>query len=152
MLKAALWTIIVVTALVIGIGIAAARKSAGMTAPDFKDGVIPPCSSNPNCVSTEVDTQHRAYIKPIAAPTDFARVEEHVKALGGQITNSSDKHIQAEFRSRLFRFVDDMMIKIDDDNKLLRVHSASRVGKSDLGANRKRVEALRQLVRGSVSS
>ena len=148
MLKVALWAAIVVTALVIGLGFAAGRKSAGMNAPVFKDGVIPPCSGNPNCVSTEVDTQHRAYIKPIAAPADISRVEEHVKALGGQITGSSDTHIQAEFRSRLFGFVDDMIIKIDHDNKLLRVRSASRVGKSDLGANRKRVEALRQLVGG----
>lgn len=148
MLKVAFWTIIVVTALVIGIGFAAARKSAGMTAPEFKDGVIPPCSSDPNCVSTEVDTQQRAYIEPIATAADVALLEDHIKTLGGQITSSSDTHIQAEFRSRLFGFVDDMMITIDKDNKLLRVLSASRVGKSDLGANRKRVEALRQLVSG----
>lgn len=148
MLKAAFWTVIVLTALVIGLGYAAGRKSAGMSAPVFKDGVMPACSKNPNCVSTEVDTDHQAYIEPIAAPGNLSQVEEHIKALGGRVTERNDAHIRAEFQSSLFGFVDDLMIKFDEEKQLLRVHSASRVGKSDLGANRKRVEALRQLING----
>lgn len=50
-----------------------------------------------------------------------------------------------ECRTKIFRFVDDLEIAFDDAASAIHVRSASRVGKSDLGANRKRVETLREL-------
>jgi uncharacterized protein (DUF1499 family) len=41
--------------------------------------------------------------------------------------------------------VDDLTFYFDPDQGLIHVHSAARVGKSDLGVNRKRVEAIREL-------
>jgi len=50
-----------------------------------------------------------------------------------------------EFRSNVFRFVDDVEFLFDREKKLIHVRSASRVGYSDLGVNRKRVEKIRSL-------
>jgi len=50
-----------------------------------------------------------------------------------------------EFRSRVFKFVDDVELLFDRQNKLIQVRSASRVGHSDFGVNRKRVERIRSL-------
>ena len=146
MLKVVFWTVIVLAALTVGLGFAAGRKSAGMVAKTITDGIVPPCSSAQNCVTSEVDSQHAAYIKPIEAQLSNKQLQEHLKALGGQIISTSDALIQAEFRTRLFGFTDDMVVKLDENEKLLRIRSSSRVGRSDFGANRKRVEALRQLI------
>ena len=147
MLKAVFWTVIVLAALIVGLGFAAARKSAGMVAETVTDGIVPPCSSSQNCVTSEVGSQHSAYIKPIEAQLTIKQLEAHLKALGGQITSTSESLTQAEFRTRLFGFTDDMVGKLDQNEKLLRIRSSSRVGRSDFGANRERVEALRQLIR-----
>ena len=51
--------------------------------------------------------------------------------------------MRAEFRTRLFRFVDDVLFEIDEAKKTIEFRSASRVGRGDLGVNRKRLEAIR---------
>jgi len=52
-------------------------------------------------------------------------------------------YLHVEFRSTLFRFVDDVEFVIDEPQGLIHIRSASRVGYSDLGANRKRMEKIR---------
>jgi uncharacterized protein (DUF1499 family) len=51
-------------------------------------------------------------------------------------------YIRAEFRSAIFRFVDDVELLFDEKAKLLHFRSASRVGRSDFGVNRKRMEEI----------
>lgn len=57
---------------------------------------------------------------------------------------SGKDFIRAEFVSAIFRFVDDVEFYLDDRNKVIHVKSASRVGYSDLGVNRRRVENIRE--------
>ena len=52
-------------------------------------------------------------------------------------------YLHAEIRSLLFRFVDDVEFSLDSNAGLIHVRSASRVGYSDFGVNRKRVERIR---------
>lgn len=40
-------------------------------------------------------------------------------------------------------FVDDVEFYLDEDTKVIHVRSASRLGQSDLGVNRKRIETIR---------
>jgi uncharacterized protein (DUF1499 family) len=47
------------------------------------------------------------------------------------------------------RFVDDVEFLLVPAERVIHVRSASRVGYSDLGTNRKRVEALRAKFEGS---
>ncbi len=60
-----------------------------------------------------------------------------------RIITAQKGYIHAEFTSFLFRFVDDVEFVLDEGSKTIHVRSASRVGYSDLGVNRKRVEAIR---------
>lgn len=53
-------------------------------------------------------------------------------------------YVHAEFRSTLFRFVDDVEFLLPAGEPLIQVKSASRLGYSDMGVNRKRVEGLRE--------
>ena len=64
-----------------------------------------------------------------------------------QIVSSTNTYIHVEFTSLIFRFVDDVEFLFDDEKKLIHVRSASRVGYSDLGANRNRVEEIRKRFR-----
>ena len=51
-------------------------------------------------------------------------------------------YVRAESRSRIFRFVDDVEMVIDADERVIRFRSASRVGRSDFGVNRARMRRV----------
>jgi uncharacterized protein (DUF1499 family) len=50
---------------------------------------------------------------------------------------------RAEFRSALWRFVDDVEFLFDDNARRINIRSAARVGYSDLGENLRRMEEIR---------
>jgi uncharacterized protein (DUF1499 family) len=58
------------------------------------------------------------------------------------VTEAGD-YLHAEATSRLFRFVDDVEFYVDRAAKVIHFRSASRVGRSDLGVNRARMEQIR---------
>lgn len=77
------------------------------------------------------------------SPADvIAAVEATVTNAGGKVVSSTATSVDALFVSGLFKFKDDVNFELDDEAKLLHFRSASRVGHSDLGANRKRMTAL----------
>jgi uncharacterized protein (DUF1499 family) len=117
------------------------RPKAGMA-----DGRLKPCPDSPNCVCSE-DRGGRSSIEPLAfvgSPADaWSRAKQALQDMGGKIQEEKDGYLWATFTSRIFRFVDDLEVRMDAANQVIHVRSASRVGYSDLGVNRKRVEALR---------
>jgi len=108
---------------------------------------LKPCPSSPNCVSSLAeDARHR--VPPLSWTGELtqakARLRRAVLAAGdATFVVEADTYWQLEFRSRLFRFVDDVEFLFDREHRLIHVRSASRVGYSDLGVNRKRVETIR---------
>jgi len=113
-----------------------------MQAPSLQSGAIPVCGSKPNCVCSEHDPSDEHYIAPIELNGHtLESVAKLVRSMDGTVKQSDDGLIQATFTSGVFRFVDDLLLQADNDQ--LRVRSSSRVGHSDLGVNRKRVEELR---------
>ena len=107
------------------------------------------CPDNPNCVSSS-SSRPESKILPIElreATSDAKRKLENVikRMPGSQIVESTEYYLHAEFRSRILGFVDDLEILIDEQQRLIFMRSASRVGHSDLGVNRKRCEELRRL-------
>lgn len=54
-----------------------------------------------------------------------------------------ERYLWATFSTRIFRFIDDLELRLDEENGVMHVRSSSRVGYSDMGANRRRVEDLR---------
>ena len=59
------------------------------------------------------------------------------------IIKETNNYLYAEFTSKLMGFVDDVEFYFDDDGKFIQVRSASRLGESDLGVNRQRIEEIR---------
>jgi len=111
------------------------------------DGRLAPCPSSPNCVSTQAaDAAH--HIEPIAFDDAPDRAVERLKNLIGadprlKVITASGDYLHAEATSPIFRFVDDVEFFVDRQAKVIHFRSASRVGHSDLGANRARMERLR---------
>ncbi len=93
----------------------------------------------PNTVCSESGTQPERAIEPLRA--EFSDVAQAIEATGGTITSRSDDYLSATYMSRIFKFVDDVEIRRDGERTQIR--SASRVGYSDQGANRRRVEMIR---------
>jgi uncharacterized protein (DUF1499 family) len=125
---------------------------AGCSAPMPKNlgvhaGRLTPCPSSPNCVcSQDHDKQHA--IAPFAyngpRPAAMARLAAAIRGMyGARIVEQTDDYLHAEYTTRWLRFVDDVEFYVPADAGLIQVRSASRVGYSDFGVNRKRVEAIR---------
>jgi uncharacterized protein (DUF1499 family) len=113
----------------------------------LQGGRLRPCPDTPNCVSSEVGTAPDKLVQPFAAPSgraDFARLAALVAAWPRtEVITTSDGYLHAESTSLLLRFKDDVEFRLDSDARVIHVRSASRLGKGDLGVNRKRVEGLR---------
>lgn len=109
------------------------------------------CSSKPNCVCSEYKDDIEHYIEPILLDKNSTidpgvALKNAINKMGGKIVTESDNYISAIFTSDFFKFVDDLEIRIDTDNQLIHLRSASRVGYSDAGVNKQRVEALRKII------
>lgn len=108
---------------------------------------LPPCLDSPNCVSSQTqDAKH--YIAPFKIIGDPDKAWEALRnAIIGKsrmiITHETRHSLHAEATSLVFRFVDDINVILDADAQLIHIRSASRIGHSDFGVNRKRIEALR---------
>lgn len=113
-----------------------------------KDGQLAPCPSSPNCVVSQgnPDTEHA--IAPIAYSGDTASALAKLEAVITEmprtaIIEKNDAYLYAEFTSKLMGYVDDVEFYLNPTESVIHVRSASRLGESDLGVNRKRIEAIR---------
>jgi len=116
-------------------------------------GQLRACPDAPNCVCSEsakpinpINPQHR--IDPVAIHTPdrqaaWSQLMAVLTSSGGDIRRHDATYVHATFTSRLFRFVDDLELRLDAENNIIHIRSASRVGHSDFGVNRKRVEQIR---------
>jgi uncharacterized protein (DUF1499 family) len=115
----------------------------------LKDGHLQACTSTDNCVISEVVDGNENTVEPFVYTGEkadfFSKVQDAVTTLGGKITTAEGDYIAATFTSGIFGFVDDVELRVTDDN-LLHFRSASRVGRKDFGANKKRVDALKAVL------
>ena len=115
------------------------------------NGRLANCPDYPNCVSTQAsDSHHRVDPIPFtqSAQEAQARMEAIVKAMPrSRIVTSDTGYFHVEFSSLLLGFVDDVEVMIDSQG-LIHFRSASRIGKSDLGVNRKRMGQIRRRFQG----
>lgn len=108
----------------------------------LRDGNVGACPDSPNCVSS-AETRDSHHIAPITASLGAIRqvLQEMPEA---NIVSEEGNYLYAEFTSRLMGFVDDVEFFTDPATDITQVRSASRLGTSDLGVNRKRIEAIRE--------
>lgn len=112
-----------------------------------------PCPESPNCVSSlaaAADPTH--YIAPfeLRVPPDqgwTAAVAALAALPRSELLEQRPGYVHAVVRTRLLRFRDDVELRLDAQHRRVDVRSASRLGSSDLGVNRTRVEQLREALR-----
>lgn len=112
---------------------------------------LPPCQDTPNCVSSQAsDKLH--YIEPFKISSDpkYAWTELRKAILSHDritITHETEDTLHAEATSLVLSFVDDIDAILDVKAGVIHIRSASRVGHTDFGVNRKRIETLRAQLR-----
>jgi len=111
-----------------------------------KDGRLASCPASPNCVSSQaVDERHR--IAPLAFSGDpdaaFARLKQVlIRRKDSTVIEEQTGYLRVELRTTFF--VDDSEFLLDRERQFIQVRSASRLGYSDLGKNRSRMEEIRE--------
>ena len=106
-----------------------------------RDGRLIACPESPNCVSSYESSEEHAIA---ALDGNLNQVQQILVAMdGANIVEQSNNYLYAEFTSSLMGYVDDVEFLYDAASNTTQVRSASRVGYSDMGANRSRVEAIR---------
>ncbi|MCI0549098.1 MAG: DUF1499 domain-containing protein [Candidatus Rokubacteria bacterium] len=115
-----------------------------------RQGRLAPCPRRPNCVSSQTDAAADPghHVAPLAVSGDPHAAWTAVRALiqgmpRARIVSEAPGYLHAEFTSRLLGFVDDVELLLDPPARLIHVRSASRLGSSDFGVNRSRVESIR---------
>lgn len=117
---------------------------------------LAPCPASPNCVCSDEPKTSPRYIAPIASAGPDgkaggqAEARRLLAAIGTylserpryEVLQSTDDALRAEATTRLLKFVDDLEFRVRDGSVVVR--SASRLGYSDLGKNRRRIEVIRK--------
>ena len=108
---------------------------------------LAPCPSTPNCVSSQsLDAEHsiESFTFDSASDVALANLKTVIQSLDRtKIITETENYLYAEFTSALMGFIDDVEFYLDEGAKVIHVRSASRLGESDLGVNRKRIETIR---------
>lgn len=143
--------VVIISLLVLSVGFLLGCRSGTGNPPGLINGKLSRCPGSPNCVSSEyaADTGH--YLAPVPVPRDFRErimpvITSVLSGMGGRIQEQTDTYVAATFSSTVFRFIDDVEIRIDPEENQIHFRSGSRIGYSDFGVNRKRIEQFRALL------
>ena len=112
----------------------------------MSDPQLKPCPESPNCVSTQTQQQSKQ-MDPIPFALDIKEIVKIIKSVVEGLPNTrlekeSDHYLHYTFKSKIFRFIDDVEFLIDAEQKFIHFRSASRTGYSDMGVNKKRMTEL----------
>ncbi|MGB5494130.1 MAG: DUF1499 domain-containing protein [Sedimenticolaceae bacterium] len=104
------------------------------------------CPASPNCVSSDDTGSHGIAPLQVAGESELAwtaLVNYLEQAPEFTIVENTGDYLRAEARTRILRFVDDVEFQARPEDNIIAMRSASRLGYSDLGTNRRRLESLR---------
>lgn len=118
------------------------------------DGKLKGCPDTPNCVSSQAPASDKEHvIAPFSytgsAKEAITRLKQIIEGMERSTINKvTDDYLYAEFSSKLMGFVDDVEFYAPAGESVIHTRSAARMGKSDLGVNRKRTEEIRAKFEG----
>ena len=122
----------------------------GCTSPPEKPpagAALPPCGSLPNCVNSENGSGGQAIEAIQASRQQWQALKSWIAMQDNwTITTDDGDFVQAVTTTPLMRYRDDVMLRFDSGNNVIHVRSSSRLGIGDMGANRARIEGLREQV------
>jgi len=115
-------------------------------------GQLSPCPLSPNAVSSQTESEaHRVDPLPARGTPSDALKRCRTACLaepGTRLISETDSYLRFEVVTRWWRFIDDLECLYDPASNAIQVRSASRIGHSDLGTNRRRVERIRRRLDG----
>ncbi|MFC3852605.1 DUF1499 domain-containing protein [Salinispirillum marinum] len=122
-------------------------KMIGLTA----SGHLQPCPNTPNCVSSQASPSSSAYVAPLVFNPTLGHPMDQLRTILAEmgrndIMTDSQQYMHSVFVSPLMGYRDDVEFLLLNDGNSVQVRSASRIGREDFQANRKRIEALRQRI------
>ncbi|MBL8816938.1 MAG: DUF1499 domain-containing protein [Planctomyces sp.] len=111
-------------------------------------GRLAECPESPNCVCTQCSSREH-WMEPLMYSEDAGIAWSRLKSLieansEATIITETDGYLHVEFKTAFFRFVDDVEFLLDAESGRIHFRSASRVGYSDMGLNRRRMEDFRK--------
>lgn len=117
-----------------------------LTPSHAQEGILPPCPNAPHCVSSLASTERHS-IAPLQTNGTVNQARDQIAHILDGLPRVSyekvdERRIEAVFTTRLMRFKDDVSFYIHDNGRI-DVRSSSRIGYADFGANRRRVEMIR---------
>ncbi|MFA0084224.1 DUF1499 domain-containing protein [Vibrio sp. 10N.261.51.F12] len=107
------------------------------------DRTAQPCGDSPRCVSTQ-DSREEFKLAPFPLADDVSINQIESVALSFPRATVADKksdYLRVEYQSKVFGYTDDMEVKIQNGELLVR--SEARIGYYDFKVNRERVEQFR---------
>ena len=140
----------ITTGIIVLVVILAAHKNNAIPANmGVKDGVLAPLPDSPNAVSSQTD-QAEKRVEPLPFSGDLeqtrARIKQAVAEFGAaQILTEKPDYLHVVFTVPIIPFKDDVEFYFSEKDKQVHYRSASRVGYSDLGVNRKRYMRIKSL-------
>lgn len=151
------WVLIAGAVLVVAVGCSVrAGLFAGKPPDDLgvRDGKLKAPSKTDNSVSSQArlfpdsPQSKAAQIAPLAlrgsGPATIAKIRTVVEGMdGARVVRADPDFLYAQYTTRLMGFVDDVEFWFDPAAGVVQVRSASRLGESDLGVNRQRIEEVR---------
>lgn len=122
-----------------------AKKRVGL----LPNGQLSPCPDMPNCVCSPYPNDPDHHADPLKLSGSGSAAKDRLKSIllampRVVLAQESERYLRFEFTSLLFRFVDDVEFLVDEKAGVIHFRSASRVGYSDLGANRARIKDIRE--------
>lgn len=115
----------------------------------INNGSLSPCPSKPNCITSQAaDEEH--FSESFQYSVDKSVALNILKKIilsqpRTKIVSETDNYLYAEYTTACFRFVDDVEFYFPENEQVVHFRSASRLGHSDLGVNKKRIESIRLL-------
>ncbi len=131
------------------VGIAFISRQPATAGVIDKEGVLQlgDCPTTPNCQGSQ-STRTEQTVEPltlsVSAQDAQEIIMEAIKQLGGSIVTIDKHYLHATFRTSLLAYTDDVEFLIDTPASAVQIRSASRLGVSDLGANKERINVIRQ--------
>ena len=117
----------------------------------IKLNMLKPCGTKPNCVSTG-DSREAYYVAPFEMKekdeVTWIKIASVLNKLEGfDVVESSSVYHRIEFTSKFLKYIDDVEFFLDKEKNVIKIRSQSREGYWDLGANRRRVTLLQEILR-----
>lgn len=138
------------SAVALGVTIAVSRRAPDLGSLGLLQGRLRDCPRTSNCVCSQ---DPRSDLEPLSYGGSLQDARQELASWLGsksrvKILQASGTYVHAVFETPVLRFADDVEFLFEpaaeDAGGTIHVRSASRIGRSDLGTNRARVEDLRR--------